>query len=172
MHQAVGSGIVILLLLWLLGLIWLRPVGLLGVQVGLLLLDGRSVWVVCKIALVGEARVHTRLCGTPYLLLALGIGKGLWEGRGRGGIGAALVSSEVLSSLEAKVELQPVGLLLVVGVHACYVDRAAADGSRIRAAIDKGLADAEEVVFVDERSKGGRESGQCLVARLCLQLSD
>lgn len=37
------------------------------------------------------------------------------------------------------------------------VDRAAADGSRIRAAIGKGLADAEEVVFVDERSKGGRE---------------
>ena len=37
------------------------------------------------------------------------------------------------------------------------VDRAAADGSRMRAAIGKGLADAEEVVFVDERSKGGRE---------------
>ena len=119
--QAVGSSIVILLLLlWLLlCLVWLRSVALLGVQVGLLLLNSRGVGVVCKIALVGEARVHALLCSAPYLLLSLRIGKGLREGRGGGGIGATLVSAEVLSSLKTKVELQSVGLLLVVGIHAC-----------------------------------------------------
>lgn len=120
-YKAVCSSIVILLLLWLLCLIWLRSVALLGVQVGLLLLDGRGVGVVCKVALVGEATVHAGLCGAPYLLLSLRIRKGLREGRGGGGIGAALVSAEVLDSLETKVELQSVGLLLVVvGIHACY----------------------------------------------------
>jgi hypothetical protein len=45
----------------------------------------------------------------------------LWEGRRGGGIGTALLSAaEVLSPLESEVELQPVGLLLVVRVHACY----------------------------------------------------
>lgn len=134
MHQAVSSGIVVLLLLllllwWLLVLLlrWLllcllrlRSVALLGVQSGLLLLDGRGIGVVCEVALVGEAAVHTRLGGTPDFLLSLRIGKGLWKGRGGGGIGTALLSAaEVLSTLETEVELQSVGLLLVVGIHAC-----------------------------------------------------
>ena len=130
MHQTVCSGIVVLLLLllwwgWLLELLLLcllrlRSVALLCVQVGLLLLDGRGIGVVCEIALVGEATVHTRLGGTPDFLLSLRIGKGLREGRRGGGIGTALLSAaEVLSALESEVELQSVGLLLVVGVHAC-----------------------------------------------------
>ena len=44
------------------------------------------------------------------------------------------------------------------------VDRAAADGSRMRAASGKGPMEAEEVVkrgwLVDERSKGGREAAE------------
>ena len=109
-----------MLLLLLLCLLRLGSVALLGVQVGLLLLDGRGIGVVCKVALVGEARVHTRLGGAPDLLLSLGVGKRLREGRGGGGIGAALLSAaEVLSSLETEVQLQSVRLLLVVGVHAC-----------------------------------------------------
>ena len=129
--QTVGSSIVVLLLLLLWGLLVLllrlllcllrlRSVGLLCVQIGLLLLDGRSVGVVCEVALVGEATVHTRLGGTPDFLLSLRIGEGLRKGRRGGGIGAALFSAaKVLSALESKVELQSVGLLLVVGVHAC-----------------------------------------------------
>lgn len=132
-HQTIGSGIVVLLLLllwwWLmllllcllLCLLRLRSVALLCVQIGLLLLDGRGIGVVCEIALVGEAAVHARLGGTPDFLLSLRIRKGLREGRRGGGIGTALLSAaEVLSTLESEVELQSVGLLLVVRVHACY----------------------------------------------------
>jgi hypothetical protein len=70
----------------------------------------------------------------------------------------------MLVAVDTSVLVLTKRLMSAVDLEKRTVDRAAADGSRMRAASGKGLMEAEEVVkrgwFVDERSKGGREAAE------------
>lgn len=79
------------------------------------LLHGR---VVVKVALLVDTT--GTLAGTPYLLIASRVGKGLWEGGRSGGEGTTLLGGEVGRVVEAEVEVEAVWvarvlLLLLVG---------------------------------------------------------
>jgi hypothetical protein len=72
------------------------------------------VWIgiVVEVALIRYAACT--LLRTPDFLLALVVREGLWECGGSGGEGTALLAGEGLVVVEAEVEVQAVGVAVVL----------------------------------------------------------